>query len=83
VNPEPFTLRELLWMAEAVQREHWQHTSCILALIANVNRDPRKGRAFRPADFDPFAATARDGIPLTTDNWADLKALVKKGRRET
>jgi hypothetical protein len=40
VDPGPLTLRELLWMAEARAREAWAHTSAVLALIANVNRDP-------------------------------------------
>jgi hypothetical protein len=61
VNPGPLTLRELLWMAEARGRDNWAHTSAILALIANVNRDPKKGRPFKPADFDPYAALARKG----------------------
>lgn len=25
-----------------------------MALIANTQRDPKKTRAFRPSDFDPF-----------------------------
>lgn len=28
----------------------------LMALFANAHRDPKKGRPFRPADFDPFAA---------------------------
>jgi len=41
-------------MAEARQRGDWARTSSIMALIANVNRDPKKHRPFTPADFDPF-----------------------------
>ena len=48
------TLRELLWMAEARSRGDWAHTAALMALIANVNRDPKKSRSFKPADFDPF-----------------------------
>lgn len=44
-------------MAEARQRDEWARTSSVLALIANTNRDPKKHRAFKPSDFDPFAAT--------------------------
>lgn len=29
--------------------------SALLALVANCHRDPKKTRALRPADFDPFA----------------------------
>ena len=55
------TLRELLWMAEARSRGDWAHTAAVMALIANVNRDPKKSRSFKPADFDPFRQkTARD-----------------------
>lgn len=43
-------------MAEGRSRDNWAHTSAILALIANVNRDPKKHRALKPADFDPHAA---------------------------
>lgn len=41
-------------MAEARQREEWVRTASLMALVANAHRDPKKGRPFRPADFDPF-----------------------------
>jgi hypothetical protein len=46
-------------MAEAKQRDEWARTSSLMALIANANRAPKKHRAFRPIDFDPFAATPK------------------------
>lgn len=48
-------------MAQARQQDHWNHTAALLALIANVNRDAKRGRAFRPADFHP-SQTAQSGI---------------------
>jgi len=54
-------------MAEARAKERWGHTSSLMALIANVNRDPKKHQAFRPDDFSPYAPRRRTGIPLTTD----------------
>lgn len=42
-------------MGEARRREAWGRTSAVMALIANVHRDPKKGRGFKPGDFDPFA----------------------------
>ena len=57
-DPRPFTLRELLLLADGAQRERWMRMSPLMALIANVNRDPRRCRPFRPEDFDPFAAKA-------------------------
>ena len=54
-------------MAEARSREQWNHTSAVLALLANCHRDPKKTRAFRPSDFDPFgrrAAAVEVGIEV-------------------
>ena len=42
-------------MAEARMRDEWSRTSSLMALIANVNRDPKKTRALKPRDFDPFS----------------------------
>lgn len=41
-------------MAEAAGRHRWAHTSAVLALVANAHRDPKKGRPFTPADFNPY-----------------------------
>jgi hypothetical protein len=45
-------------MSQARSQEQWNHTAALLAMLANVNRDPKKGRAFRPADFHPLQARA-------------------------
>jgi len=42
-------------MADGAMRERWSHTSSLMALHANLNRDPRKGKRFTPEDFDPFS----------------------------
>ena len=46
-------------MVEGRNAEAWSHTSAVLSLIANVNRDPKKRRAFRPKDFDPYASSRK------------------------
>ena len=43
-------------MAEGRSREEWEHTSSILAMIANVNRTKSTSRKFTPLDFDPYRA---------------------------
>lgn len=58
------TLRELVWMAEGRTQENWNHTASVLAMLANVNRDPKKGRPLRPADFHPLMTPASDPPPL-------------------
>ncbi|MCK6458228.1 MAG: hypothetical protein L6Q92_17075 [Phycisphaerae bacterium] len=42
----------------------------MLALIANAHRDPKKTRAFKPSDFDPFArrvAPLKVGVEVLKD----------------
>lgn len=49
--------------------DNWEYTSCILALLANVNRDPKKGKPFQPRDFNPYAKKPKrvDDINLLKD----------------
>lgn len=65
-------------MAEAKSRERWMHTSQLLSLIANVNRDPRKGEPFSPSDFNPYAPKRK---PMGGGLGA-FKALVRKHRQQ-
>ena len=53
LDPGPFTLRELLVMGEARSQQAWGHTSALLAMLANVHRDAKKTRPYKPADFNP------------------------------
>lgn len=40
-------------MAEARSKQEWNHTSAVLAMLANAHRDPRKSRLLVPEDFHP------------------------------
>ena len=46
-------------MSQAVAKLHWQIAASHMALLANVNRDPKKHRPFRAADFEPFTASKK------------------------
>ena len=66
-------------MAEARGRWSWAQVSSVLSLVANVNRDPKKHRAFKPRDFNPYERRRTEGIPLTAANMHLLKkAFVKE-----
>ena len=41
-------------MFEARREYDWSHTSSVMALIANVNRDPDKCDPFEPDEFNPL-----------------------------
>ena len=65
-------------MAEARGRDAWAHTSAVLALLANVNRDPKKTRPFKPADFDPYAVKDKRAEAIELKDMGALKdAFVK------
>jgi len=70
-------------MAEGRGRDEWGRMSSLLALIANVNRDPKKTRPFRPADFNPYEARKRGGgVPLTKENFRLLKKVFVDRKKE-
>ena len=70
-------------MAEARRKDAWDRTSTVLALVANVNRDPKKTRAFRPKDFNPYERRRGSGMPITKANISVLKKVfVKKKEGE-
>jgi len=61
----------------------WRHTSSVLAMIANVNRDPKKSNAFEPADFDPHHAKGESGnaVKVTKENMAEFRDAFKGTRK--
>lgn len=65
-------------MAEAKGRDNWNHTSAVLAMIANVNRDPKKTPAFQPADFDPYRPRKATRVSRKA-GFAMLKAVFVNG----
>ena len=65
------------WLAEARASEAWNHTSAVLAMIANASRDPKKSRPLKPGDFHPYAGKRKRGIPVTAANIQVLKRLAE------
>ena len=63
-------------MCEARERSAWQRMSSLMALTANCHRDPKKTRALKPKDFDPFARSA----PLPKVGVEVLKDVFIHGR---
>jgi hypothetical protein len=76
VDPCPFTMRELAWMAEARNRVAWEHTASVLAMLFNINRDPKRARERTARDFNPYYRRRQTkGIPLTADTLHMLKTV--------
>jgi hypothetical protein len=68
-------------MADARSRAGWNHTAHLLCLIANVNRDPKKVRAFKPADFNPHTHQNKQRF-MSVDRLADevMRIATRKDR---
>ena len=69
-------------MAEARGREAWVHTSAILAMTANVNRDPKRTKAFKPADFNPYETHKRKAVTGKADISILKDVFVKKEKKK-
>ena len=51
VDPNPLTLRELLWMLKGRNKIQWQHTSELLAMIHNAHFTER----ITAQEINPYA----------------------------
>jgi len=60
-------------MAEGHGRDEWGRTALLCALVANAHRDPKKGRAFKVADFDPYGREPGEVIEVNRENIGILK----------
>ena len=69
-------MRELLWMSEGRGRDAWSRASNLMALMANINRDPKKSKVFKPTDFNPYYAEKKERVTITRDNMDILRQAV-------
>jgi len=81
IDPGPFSLRELWWMSEAIEfrdKTEWNRISALMALLCNINRDPKRTKSFSPADFNPYMQkqAARQNVIEVKDSQS--KALFKE-----
>lgn len=65
-------------MARAATRERWARASSVMALLANIHRDPKKHAPFAPSDFDP--TRERTPIPKTSDLSILKAAFLRKDK---
>jgi len=63
-------------MAEARLKHDWSMTAAIMTLTANANRDPKKSRPFRQADFMP--PSLREPEPVVKGSIHDLKIFLRQ-----
>ena len=83
VDPHAMTLRELVWMLHARRLHDWGQMGSLLAMTANVNRNPKKRR--RPFGIQEFVPSdlrrefrASNGIRLTKTMLHALRPIFDK-----
>ena len=65
-------------MVEGRGRFEWNRTSALMALAVNLMRDPKKGKAVSPSDFNPFAPPKPVPVLRGKEMLAALKAAFIK-----
>jgi len=66
-------------MVDARRQDQWSHTAAVMALVANVHRNPkRRSSPYAPAEFHPLAerkqvSVAKVGVRVLKDVFVDRK----------
>ena len=68
-------------MVEGRGKFEWSQTASLMALAANLVRDPKKGKAASPADFNPFAQRPPKPGLKGKEMLAALKAAFVRDRK--
>jgi hypothetical protein len=68
-------------MVEGRGKFEWSQTASLMALAANLVRDPKKGKAASPADFNPFAQRPPKLVLKGKEMLAALKAAFVRDRK--
>jgi hypothetical protein len=64
-------------MGEGRSKAAWLHTSSIVAMLAEINRDPKKrSRPYRAADFNPHLQKKEKETPLKTVTMRELHGIM-------
>ena len=50
--------------------------SNLMALLANINRDPKKSKPFKPTDFNPYYVEKKERVNDNQENMDVLRQAV-------
>ena len=68
-------------MAEGRGRFEWNRTSSMMALLVNIFRDRKKGKAVKPADFNPYPQHSGKAQPSVRITVAEMKQMLTEPER--
>jgi len=49
-----------------IDREYY-HYALVCSVLCNINRDPKKGKTYKPEDFMPRKERAKENKPVTAE----------------
>ncbi len=87
VDPGPYQLRHILWMAKGRLKAEWDQTGLMAAGIWNAIRDHKKRRRpFTPQEMNPYAeqvaaGNGKDKVALKAENRAVIAGIFRKLRK--
>lgn len=68
-------------MAEGRGRFEWNKTSSLMALLVNIFCDRKKGKAVKPADFNPYQHHSGREKPHVRVSVAEMKQMLTEPER--
>lgn len=69
-------------MADGKRKDEWSRWSLAIATFINANRDPKKGRACKPEDIDPYRRREqRPGRKPTPEEQVSLFSMAIGAKR--
>ena len=68
-------------MAESKMKTSWIQTSGIMAILVNINKDPKKGQSLPLDYFSPFKEKA-DRVQQSKMGFAALKEMCVKKKKD-
>lgn len=80
MNPDEYTLRELICMVDARGRFEWNQTSTLIAVVINLMRDPKK-KAVTPKMFNPFLNKKQEKEPVAQVPVSVLKDVFVRNKQ--
>lgn len=82
-DPEPRTLRELMWMAEAADKAHWNRTFALIAQLHNL-LTTEDSEHIDPMQFFPWDVPQKPKLkarPITPEVDAMLSKMFPGGKK--
>jgi len=77
MDPGPYSLRELVKMADMKMAREWDHTASLMCIMVRLHSS--KGGSVNVSKFHPYMRSSQSGVKITRDNIQILKKVFVDG----